>query len=292
MSRNDDLDIDLGAFWRALADSWWLIVLLIVVGGVAGGLITAFTGRAYEASATVYLGQPTDALGNDLAGLQNNPTAAASLATSESVLTEAADKAGDPWTARSLRRALEIEIPEQVGKSSTQPISTVIVRVIDDQSIPAAKAANAVAGVLVERLRGYADQKIALLESRVDDTTTEIAALDKRASTAEQALETIAASNADAAEKAAVGAPYISILQSVAQMRSSLAVELQDAQVALLVAKDIELPGVINRAIPPRQTTGSDWRLGVAVGVLAGAVVGVISAVIRRRRTPQESLPD
>jgi len=292
MSNGDDLDIDLGIFWRALAQSWVLIVVLVVVGGVAGGLITAFTGRAYDATAAVYLGQPTDALGNDLAGLQNNPTAAASLATSESVITEAAEKAGEPWTPQALRRALEIEIPSQVGKSSTQPINTIIVHVIDDTSVPAARAANAVAGVLVERLGGYADQKIALLQSRVEDTTGEIAALDKRASAAERALEAIAASDADAAEKAAVGAPYISILQSVAQMRSSLAIELQEAQVALLVAEDIERPSVINRAIPPRQTTGSDWRLGVGVGMLAGAVVGIIAAVIRRRRAPQEPQSD
>ncbi|MBM3147398.1 MAG: hypothetical protein FJ000_05830, partial [Actinobacteria bacterium] len=286
MADRDDLDIDLGGFGRILARSWWIVLILVLAGALAGALIAAYTGRTYDAAATIFLGQPTDALGNDLAGVQNNPTAAADLATSQRVLEEAALAAGPPMTPGRLRRATEVEIPPQVGRSSSQPISTIIVHVRYGQAVPAAEGANALAAALAAELGQFATQKIALLEERVEQAATEVATLDARAEAAQDALDAIAASDQSDAEKAFAGAPYLTIIQSVAQTRSTVETQLQNDRISLLIAEDIEQPRVIKLARTPERTAGTDWRVGAGGGVLAGAAVGLIVAFIRARQTP------
>lgn len=289
MADRDDLDIDLGRFGQILAHSWWLILLLVLAGALTGALIALYAGRSYEASATVFLGQPTDALGNDLAGIQNNPTAAADLATSQRVLAAAARLAGPPLTPSRLDRATEVEIPPQVGRSSSQPISTIIIHVRNKRARPAAAGANAVAAALTAELGRYAEQKISLLEERIAAAEAEMKELDARAEAAQSALEAVARSGGSPAERAIAGAPYLTILQSVAQTQSTVEATLQQNQLSLLIAKDIEQPRVIKRARTPEHTSGTDWRVGGAVGVLAGAVIGVVVAFIRARRAPRRA---
>lgn len=292
MADRDELDIDLGRFGRILARSWWLILALVLIGALAGALIAVYAGRTYDASATVFLGQPTDALGNDLAGLQNNPTAAADLATSQRVLKEATRTAGTPLTPNRLRRATEVEIPPQVGRSSSQPINTIIIHVRYGQARAAAAGANAVADALTQELGQYAEQKIELLDERIAEAQAEIDDLDARAEAAQDALDAVARSGDSAAEKAIAGAPYLTILQSVAQTRSTVETTLQGSQLSLLIARDIEQPRVIKFARVPERTSGTDWRVGAGVGVLAGAVAGIVLAFIRARRTPGAATSD
>jgi hypothetical protein len=284
MAERDELDIDLGAFGRMLARSWWIIVVLVVVGALAGALIARATATTFDASSGVYLGQPLNMLGNDIPSLQTNPRAAAELAKSQAVQTAAAAAAGEPWTESKLRGATTVEIPSQVGKSASQPVNFIIIHVKNGNAGAAASGATAVAAALTAELADYARQKIALLEKRVVEAEAEIAALDKRATIAEAALARIAVSSGSADQKALAGAPFMTILQSVAQTRSAVATELQTDQMALVTAKDIELPSVTNEASVPSKKTGMDWRVGAGIGVLAGFVIGLVVAVYRGRR--------
>ncbi len=289
MAERDELDIDLGAFGRMLARSWWIIVILVVVGAFAGALIARISANAYDATSGVYLGQPLNSLGNDIPSLQTNPRAAAELGTSEGVLSAAAAAAGDPWTESKLRRATDVEIPSQVGKSSSQPVNFVIVHVAWGDAEAAAAGATAVAESLATELAGYAEEKIALLEERVAEAEAEIKTLDARAEAAEAALARIAESGGGAEEKALAGAPYMTILQSVAQTRSAVATELQADRLNLVTAKDVEMPSVTNEASVPTAKSGMDWRVGAGVGVLAGFVIGLIVAAYRGRRPKSAS---
>lgn len=284
MAQRDELDIDLGAFGRMLARSWWIFLILLVVGAVAGALIARASATTFDASSGVYLGQPLNLLGNDIPSLQTNPRAAAELATSQAVQAAAAEAAGDPWTEGKLRRATDVEIPSQVGKSSSQPVNFVIVHVKYGNAAAAARGATAVAEALTAKLAGYGEQKIELLDKRIAEAEAEVAALDERAATAAAALARIAASGGGEEQKALAGAPYMTILQSVAQTRSAVATELQTDRMALLTAQDIELPSVTNEASVPSQKTGMDWRVGAGIGVLAGFVIGLIVAAYRGRR--------
>jgi hypothetical protein len=284
MAERDELDIDLGAFGRMLARSWWIIVILVVVGAVAGALIARASATTFDASSGVYLGQPLNLLGNDIPSLQTNPRAAAELATSQTVQAAAAKNAGDPWTESKLRRVTEVEIPSQVGRSSTQPVNFVIVHVEHGDAEAAADGATAVAAALATELAGYAEQKIELLEERIAEAEAEIDSLDERAAAAEAALALIAGSGGSEEQKALAGAPYMTILQSVAQTRSAVSTELQTDRLALLTANDIELPSVTNEASVPSQKTGMDWRVGAGIGVLAGFVIGLVVAAYRGRR--------
>jgi capsular polysaccharide biosynthesis protein len=284
MGERDELDIDLGAFGRMLARSWWVILLLVIAGAVAGALIARFTATTYDATSGVYLGQPLNMLGNDIPSLQTNPRAAVDLASSTQVLEAAVEAAGEPWTAGKLRGATEVEIPSQVGRSASQPVNFVVVHVRWGQAEPAANAATAVAQALAAELSSYADEKIALLEERIAEAEAEIEQLDRRATATQAALAGIAASDGTADEKALAGAPYMTILQSVAQTRSTVSAELQNDRLALITANDIERPAVTNDASVPSQKTGMDWRVGAGIGVLVGFVIGLVVAVYRGRR--------
>jgi capsular polysaccharide biosynthesis protein len=284
MAERDELDIDLGAFGRMLARSWWIILLLVIAGAVAGALIARFTATTYDASSGVYLGQPLNMLGNDIPSLQTNPRAAVDLATSTQVLEAAVEPAGEPWTLGKLRSATEVEIPSQVGRSSSQPVNFVVVHVRWGQAEPAANGATAVAQALAAELSGYAEQKIELLEARITEAEAEIEQLDRRATAAQAALAGIAASDGSADQKALAGAPYMTILQSVAQTRSTVSAELQNDRLSLVTANDIERPAVTNEASVPGQKTGMDWRVGAGIGVLVGFVIGLVVAVYRGRR--------
>jgi uncharacterized protein involved in exopolysaccharide biosynthesis len=284
MTERDELDIDLGALGRMLARSWWIILLLVVAGALAGALIARASATTYDASSGVYLGQPLNTLGNDIPSLQTNPRAAAELARSQAVQEAAAEAAGKPWTESRLRGATEVEIPSQVGKSSSQPVNFVIVHVNYGGAEAAARGATAVAAALTDELASYATQKIELLEERVAEAQAEIAALDERAVAAEGALERIAAGGSSEEQKAIAGAPYVTILQSIAQTRSIVAAEFQTDRLNLVAAKDIELPAVTNEASVPQSKSGTDWRVGAGIGVLAGFVIGLVVAVYRGRR--------
>src|SRR5664280_1318484 len=89
MSEPDDFDVDLGAYVRAVRRLWWLVVLLAVVGALAGYGVTKLGTHTYSATSAVYLGQPTDANGNAIAGLPSNPRAAQQIVQGADVLKEA-----------------------------------------------------------------------------------------------------------------------------------------------------------------------------------------------------------
>ena len=86
MTDDERFDIDLGALGGALVRNWLVIVVLMVVGVVAAVGVTVATGKRYQAASAVYLGQPTDANGNAISGINSNPRGAAQIVQSADVL--------------------------------------------------------------------------------------------------------------------------------------------------------------------------------------------------------------
>ena len=85
------------------------------------------------------------------------------------------------------------------------------------------------------------------------------------------------------AEKAATAAPYVAVSQAAASELATLQVADQATALRLEVAKTVEMPQILHVAKVPDSPSGPSRTLNVAAGALAGLVVGVIVAFVRRR---------
>ena len=282
MSSDDSTTIDVGSWFGTLARNWWVIVGLVVLGIVVGAVVTKAQPKEYTATASVYIGQTTDANGNPMAGLNSNAKAAVQLLASQVVLKEAADRAGMDISASLLRKETTVETPSSTVKTSTSVVNIVVISVTDTDAERAAAAANALSEVLLERLESGVDEKITLLEDQLAQNQKEYAAATARSAAAQKALAVIAAGGGSASEKAAAIAPYLAVVQGASTELEALASSIQKTQLQLLTAKQVEQPRILHEAAVPDSPSGPAMTVNVAIGALAGLVIGIIVAFARR----------
>jgi len=283
MAARDEGDVELGSFLKAVAHNWWVVVALMVVGLLAGALLTVLTPKTYDSTASVYIGQTTDANGDPMTGLNSNARAAVQLVTSQVVLQEAVKQVGEGLTVSALRSGLSADTPTQVVKGATTAVNFVTITVTDTKARRAAAAANALAAILIERIGGGTGQKIQLLQQQIDSQDSELAALQKRSLEAEAALKAIAQSKASNQEKSLASVPWVSLEQSAATERESILPNVQKGQLMVLVAKEVEQARVLNEAVPADSASGPSLKLNGGAGILAGLVVGLVVALLRQR---------
>jgi hypothetical protein len=72
----------------------------------------------YSATASVYIGQTTDANGNVMAGLNSNASAATQLLDSDAVRQKVAEEVGGGMTAAELRRQTSVDTPSQAVRTT------------------------------------------------------------------------------------------------------------------------------------------------------------------------------
>jgi hypothetical protein len=267
-TREPDLEaeqeVDLGRYARAVLARWWLPLAGLLAGAIIGYLISLGGSQVWKASAVVYLGTPYSYPGNTpLVSQQTNPTSAGAIAKSEEAIDAAAKAAG-------LKRG------QLRGKVSTQSVAgsagTVggtrvqqnpLVRITVQAPTPrkARIAANALGRVVVERLSGYATQKIQLLQQRISSDKQQVEAIRK-------------ASGGNAA--------LVVLLGQVLQDQLT-------AQQQLVQAQQIELPSVLTHGAAVK-TTARSRRNDVVVAAFLGLLLGVVAALAwdplaaRRRR--------
>jgi uncharacterized protein involved in exopolysaccharide biosynthesis len=279
---DDSTTIDVGSWFGTLARNWWVILGLIVIGIVVGAALTAAQPKEYTATASVYIGQTTDANGNAMAGLNSNAKAAVQLLASQVVLKAAADRAGMDISTSLLRKETTVETPSSTVKTTTSVVNIVVISVTDTKKARAAAAANALAAVLLEHLDTGTNEKIVLLETQLAQGKKAYAAATARSAAAQQAIATIAKGGGSAAEKAMAAAPYLAIVQGAATELEALASTNQKTELLLLTAKQVEQPRILHEAGVPDSPSGPSMTMNVAIGALAGLVIGIIIAFARR----------
>jgi uncharacterized protein involved in exopolysaccharide biosynthesis len=279
---SDDTTIDVGSWFLTLLHNWWVIVGLIIIGIVVGAALTMAQPKQYTATSSVYIGQTTDANGNPMAGLNSNAKAAVQLLASQVVLDEAAKRSGMDISASLLRKETSVETPSSTVKTSTSVVNIVVISVTDTDKKRAAAAANALAEVLVERIAPGVDEKISLLEKQLAAANTQLAATMARSAAAQKALAAIAKGSGSAAEKAVASVPYLTIVQAAATEQEALTSSTQDTERQILVAKSIEAPRILHEAGVPDSPSGPSMTMNVAIGALAGLVIGIIVAFARK----------
>ena len=283
MSSDSGTTIDVGSWFSTLLRSWWIILGLVVLGGVVGGVVTMASPKEYSATSSVYIGQTTDANGNPMAGLNSNSKAATQLLASQVVLNEAASKSEVKISTSRLRKETTVVTPSSTVKTSTSVVNIVVITVTDTNKLRATAAANALAQVLVSRISPGVSGKIVLLEAQLASGQKQLAAANTRVLAAQTALMAIAKGGGTPAERAAASAPYVAVVQAAATEQEALASSNQKTELMLFTAKQVEEPRVLHEAAVPDSPSGPSMSLNVAAGVLVGFVIGIIVAFVRRR---------
>ena len=283
MSTDTGTTIDVGSWFSTLLRSWWIILGLVLLGGVVGGVVTMASPKEYSATSSVYIGQTTDANGNAMAGLNSNSKAATQLLASQAVLNEAAGKSEVKISTSRLRKETTVVTPSSTVKTSTSVVNIVVITVTDTNKLRATAAANALAQVLVSRISPGVSGKIVLLEAQLASGQKQLAAANTRVLAAQTALMAIARGGGTPAERAAASAPYVAVVQAAATEQEALASSNQKTELMLFTAKQVEEPRVLHEAAVPDSPSGPSMSLNVAAGVLVGFVVGIIVAFVRRR---------
>jgi capsular polysaccharide biosynthesis protein len=281
---DENLDLDVGGYARAVARRWWLVLILVLVGAVTGIVWWYAQPAVYEATAAVYLGQPTDANGNAIVGVNSNPRAAQQIVASNDVIQEAAAGLRDGMTAKQIRRNLKVETPTITVKSTSAPTNYVAITVSGGSPEKTAAAANALAAGLVKRLSTYSDEKLAQLEAQLADQKARAGRADARLAEIERAMDRIAAGSGGSTEKQAAAAPYVPLATTLEAKVAEARQAQRDTELAILVAREVEAPRVISEAVPADEQSRSSIWLAIGAGAVAGLAIGLIVVAILTRR--------
>lgn len=255
-------EVDFARYVRLLGARWWLLVAGLVVGAVIGYLISLGGTQVYQASSTVYLGQPYSVGGNTLIfGLQTQPSAVGQIIHSQLVDGVVAQKckAG----VKEFRKGISSKVASGGGGSSSTSSKTgqsplISISVQTKHAKLAECAANQLSAQVVKRLGTYPKGKIANLRAEI--------AADKAAIAAIQS----AAAN-----------PSVSTTDKLllsTELRTNQLDEITANQL-LLQATQVEAPRLVSAAAAQKVTARSR-RNTVVIAALIGLIIGALAALL------------
>lgn len=280
--REDDLggerEVDIARYGWAILSRWWLVLAATAVGAVIGWLVAVGGGNTFEASATIYLGQPlTPSSGSQIQTIQTNPTTINQIVRSEAVVQSVASQLDIPRGA--LRSGITTRAVTGAAAARAGQAQLVEITVRGPWRRPSAEAANMLADIAVERISAYPEAKIEQLEALLASIDEEIEALDQEI---EQYRSTLSGDDLPATDRLIV----VGLLGGAQRDRSSLVQQRGQTELSLSLARDVERARVLTRATA-RQVAARSSRSSIVVGAVIGLVVGVGLALawdpVRRR---------
>src|SRR5882757_2540004 len=249
-------EIDFGRYLRLIATRWWLVAAGLILGAVVGYAVSLGGSQRWQATATLYLGQPYSASGNvQLQAAQTNPSTVRVIAHATSIVNAvAAECKTKPGAFR--------------GGISTQTVSGAISKngqtPFVSLSVQAAKrkvagcAANALARAVIDKTSSFANQKIRNFRGQISNDEKQIAIIN-------QALASSSVSSTD---------------KLVLEIRLGT---LNDSELStnqlLLPATQVEAPRILTSAAPNRITARSH-RNTAGVAAPTGAILGALVALL------------
>jgi uncharacterized protein involved in exopolysaccharide biosynthesis len=290
---DEEQEVDLGRYVRAVTARWWLLLVGLVIGAAIGFAVSAGGGRPYEATAVIYFGQPF------APGLGEINNLATQVAQSEELVgtvrerTAVAKQVGIPRSR--LVNAISIT-PVSVFKRKGTGVATPLAE-ITATNLPrsvARRVADIYARRLVHYFSSYPRVKLAQYDRRLERIARELKKVNARidGATRQQAV-ILAQKGLPPAEKFLLLANVNTTLLTNQNRQNNL----ESQQIALLdniaLAKQVESASLIESATVSRQPAPSR-RTGAAVGGFIGLIIGALVALLwdpverRFRKTPAQ----
>jgi Chain length determinant protein len=259
-TREPDLDaereVDLGRYWHALIQRWWLPVAGLIVGAVIGYLVSIGGNQVYTAKSTIYLGQPLSPIGSvQLQSQATNPSTVGQVIHSEAALRQAARAAGIP--VRKLRgHVTSRPVAGALTKLGQTPL--VLVSVTGAAPRQTQVAANTLAQIVIHQTSSYVNKLIASLQDQIAGYTKSLDAID----------HSLSSSGLSGTDK---------LVASI--QRAQFVDQLTTAKQQLAVAQEVELGRQITYAVATK-TTARSRRNSVIVAALIGLLIGAAAALL------------
>jgi uncharacterized protein involved in exopolysaccharide biosynthesis len=253
-------EVDFARYVRLLGVRWWLLAAGLVAGAVIGYLVSLSGNQVYQATATVYLGQPYTPQGSALIqDQQTNPSSVAQIINNQAVINAVArlchTKPGAFQKGISTQ-AVPTGASTKGGAAAVNPL--VKVNVQSKKGKIAACAGNGLAAAVVKKLGSYPAAKIANLKAQIASDNEGIKAIQTA----------VAGTSISDTDKL--------ILQ---QTLKSYQLDKTTNSQLLLLATSVESPAIQGNAASHKITARSR-RNTVVIGALIGLILGAIAALL------------
>jgi len=253
-------EVDFARYVRLLGVRWWLLVAGLVAGAVIGYLVSLSGHQVYQATATVYLGQPYTPQGSALIqDQQTNPSSVAQIVNNQAVINAVATlchtKPGAFQKGISTQ-AVATGASTKGGAAAVNPLVKVSVQ--SKKGKIAACAGNGLAAAVVKKLGSYPAAKIANLKAQIASDNEGIKAIQTA----------VAGTSISDTDKL--------ILQ---QTLKSYQLDKTTNSQLLLLATSVESPAIQGYAASNKITARSR-RNTVVIGALIGLILGAIAALL------------
>jgi hypothetical protein len=267
-------EIDLGRIWRAALARWWLPVIGFVVGAIIGLLVSLGGGKQWKATAEIYLGQPLSAAGAQLSSPPTSLGLATAYINQLAQLKHAAKASG--LTVAQLNGSLTVKpILGLTGTKIGQPAPLMLLSVTGPKKIGVQIAAEDLAKQIVREFQPYPQQKVSIIQSRLDQETTQIVDVNRRLKAAEDAMSTAAkagGNNQDVIN-------WSTIVATLSNERFASQSDITSAKQQIAQAEGIESPRIVS--LPESASQGGpSRRSGVIIGAIIGFIVGLLVAIL------------
>src|SRR5215212_4274870 len=257
-------EVDLGRWRRAVVEWWWLPVAGLVLGGLAGAILSLGGGSNFKAQALLSLGQPfSPGGGAPVNSFATNPRAVNEIIRSESALKEAAGRCdAQVGTLRGKVTSAQVGVGTGAARTAV-PLITVTVQ--GPQARKVACAANDLARVVVRQTTGpYVGTKITTFQKSLQSYQDQLDSLVPLVRPLDRLVIATQLDNAQTRRGQLLG------LQTAAQQQ-------------LALAQNVESAKVIRPAVAVKSTARSR-RNSILVGALIGLILGSIAAIVADAR--------
>jgi uncharacterized protein involved in exopolysaccharide biosynthesis len=253
-------EVDFARYVKLLGARWWLLAAGLVAGAVIGYLVSLGGNQVYQATATLYLGQPYSPTGGaPVITQQTNPSAVGTAVQSQAVRNTVANvcKTSVSTFAKGISTAAVATgaSAAKSGAAVTNPFVKISVQ--SKKGKVAACVANALALAAVKKIGTYPAASIKTLKAHIAFDNADIKKIQQ-----------------------ATANPNISdtnklLLQTF--LHQDQLDKTSNAQL-LLLAQTVESPSVYTRAASHKVTARSR-RNTVVIGALIGVILGAIVAL-------------
>jgi hypothetical protein len=274
-------EVDLRSYWNAVLLRWWLPVLGLVAGLAAGYALALGGGDVWRAEATLYLGQPFSPNGGaPVPGLATNPSTVNEIVHNEGVLNRVAERSGMDL-AKLRANVTSRQVSPPAGRRAVVGTTPLIeIAVTGQNARVTARAANLLAGIVVEDVSPYVDDKIAAIQERIDADERELAESERRLDLAQTELDAVLENRSlNTTDRLVLVTNFNSTIGSLVERRGLVTQDLLEAKQALSLAENVEKPSVVEEAAS-RKTTARSVGRSLLVGGLIGLILGVLAAIL------------
>jgi hypothetical protein len=274
-------EVDLARWRTALVAWWWLPVGGLVVGALAGAMLSLGGGSTYKAQALMTLGQPfSPSGGSPVNGLITNPRTVGEIIRSESAIRHAAARSGlRPGQLRG--HVSTSSITSAQARANATPLVTV--EVTGAKPARVEKAADALAAVVIDRISGdYVRSKQKALATQLTTLTKQVKSVNARIAALTKSLGSGPKTGLTQLDQLVL----VNLLDSAEARLGGLIQAQSFAQQQLALARNIESPRVVQPAAAVKSAARSR-RNSILVGALIGLILGGVAAIAVDARTPR-----